>query len=113
MVGDMKFGPRSRRSSNASSGRSSDASSRRSSQSQAADDGDNEADEDTVAVQPFVYDDDFFKIFESFIQNNRQQPNVKQGVNTSGNAEKFRQDAQDQLKTAWDHGPLGRSLRCL
>lgn len=77
---------------------------------QPADNGDNEADGDTVAVKPFVDDDDFFSIFESFIKNNRQQPNVKQGANTSDNAEKFRQDAQDQLKTAWDPETLGRSL---
>ncbi|SPJ81723.1 uncharacterized protein FTOL_09128 [Fusarium torulosum] len=77
---------------------------------QPADNGDNEADGDTVAVKPFVDDDDFFSIFESFIKNNRQQPNVKQGVNTGDNAEKFRQDAQDQLKTAWDPETLDKIL---
>ncbi|KAM0222999.1 hypothetical protein ACHAQD_003729 [Fusarium lateritium] len=102
MVLDMKVGPRSRRSSDGSSRVSSDGSSRRSSNSRAADDGDSEPDEDTVAVKSFVDNDDFFTIFESFIQNSRQQPNVKQGVNTRANGEKFREAAQDQLKTTWD-----------
>ncbi|CAJ0540457.1 Ff.00g075600.m01.CDS01 [Fusarium sp. VM40] len=76
----------------ASSRRSSDASSRRSSQSRAAADGDNEVDEDAVAVNTFVNNDEFFIISESFIQTSRRRPNVKQGVNTSENAEKFREE---------------------
>ncbi|KAM0264659.1 hypothetical protein ACHAPA_008173 [Fusarium lateritium] len=110
MVLDMKVGPRSRRSSDGSSRVSSDGSSRRSSNSRAADDGDSEPDEDTVAVKSFVDNDDFFTIFESFIQNNRQQPNVKQGVNTRANGEKFREAAQDQLKTTWDPVTLDEIL---
>lgn len=54
--------------------------------------------------------DEFFIISESFIQTSRRRPNVKQGVNTSENAEKFREDAEDQLKSTWDPEALCKSL---
>jgi hypothetical protein len=57
-----------------------------------------------------VNNDDFCIIFESFIKKSRRRPNVKQGINTSENAEKFHEDAEDQLKTTWDPETLGKSL---
>lgn len=110
IVSDLKIGPRS--SSKASSRRSSDASSRRSSKGRAngqeqPSDVEMEDHDDTI-TRSFVDDDDFYHIFERYIQNSGATPNVKLSKRVLDNANNFREAADAQISESWDLSTLGR-----
>ncbi|KAF4497244.1 hypothetical protein FAGAP_6595 [Fusarium agapanthi] len=99
IVCDLKIGSRS--SSKASSRRSSDASSRRSSKGRTT--GQEQLsdvkmdDYDDSITRPFVDNDDFYHIFDRYIQNSGATPNVKRSRRVLENANKFREIAESQL----------------
>ncbi|KAF5695296.1 hypothetical protein FGLOB1_14049, partial [Fusarium globosum] len=108
IVSDLKIGPRS--SSKASSRRSSDASSRRSSKGRAngqeqPSDVEMEDHDDTI-TRSFVDDDDFYHIFERYIQNSGATPNVKRSKRVLENANNFREAADAQISESWDLSTL-------
>ncbi|KAG5750236.1 hypothetical protein H9Q70_007106 [Fusarium xylarioides] len=107
VVCDLKIGPRS--SSKASSRRSSDASSRRSSKGRTGQEQASDVDmgeHDDTITRSFVDNDDFYHIFEGYIQNSRATPNVKRSRRVLENANKFRAVAEAQLCDFWDLSTL-------